>query len=105
MGSYISPVLCKVPIKKNTQNLKSKRLIQLQPLGDEEKQIFSDFKNNKKIKKENVDIDLKRVDELTNVRKREHLHVRDSDSPLKPVFKQSKKLGGKGIENEKKIKR
>ena len=103
MDVYLSPVLCKVPRKKNTQNLKSKGIIQLQPLGDEDKQIFSGFKNSQKNQNEKVDIDLKRVDELTNVRKRENLHIRDSDSPLKPAFKQSKKIGGKTVKNEKKI--
>ena len=101
MDCSMSPVLCKVPRKKNTQNLKSKGIIQLQPLGEEEKQIFSGFKKNEK--KEKEDIDLKRIDELTNVRKRDASHIRDSDSPLKPAFKQSKKIGGKTIKKEKKI--
>ena len=99
----MSPVLCKVPRKKNTQNLKSKGVIELLPLGDEEKQIFSGFKNvknsDKKLKEE---IDLKRVDELTTVRKRNNLNIRDSDSPLKPAFKQSNRIGGKSIRNKKK---
>ena len=101
MDCSMSPVLYKVPRKKNTQNLKSKGIIQLQPLGEEEKQIFSGFKKNEK--KEKEDIDLKRIDELTNVRKRDASHIRDSDSPLKPAFKQSKKIGGKTIKKEKKI--
>ena len=99
----MSPVLCKIPRKKNTQNIK-RGIIQLQPLADDEK-IYSGFKNvkNKKDenKKEKVDIDLKRVDELTTVRKRDNLHIRDSDSPLKPAFKQSKRIG-KNIKNQKK---
>ena len=96
----MSPVLCKVPRKKNTQNLK-RGIIQLQPLGDEEK-IYSGFKNNKKSEKEKEkeNIDLKRVDELTTVRKRDNLNIRE-DSPLKPAFKQSKKIG-KNRKNEKK---
>ena len=100
MDCSMSPVLCKVPRKKNTQNLK-RGIIQLQPLGDDEK-IYSGFKNNKKNEKEKEkeNIDLKRVDELTTVRKRDNLNIRD-DSPLKPAFKQSKKIG-KNRKNEKK---
>ena len=96
----MSPVLCKVPRKKNTQNLKSKGIIQLQPLGDEDKTIYSGFK--KIDKNEKIDIDLKHVDQLTHVKKRDNLHIRDSDSPLKPAFKQSKRIGGKSNKNEKK---
>ena len=99
----ISPVLCKVPRKKNTQNLK-KGVIRLQSLGEDDKQIFSGFKNLKnteKKEKEKEDIDLKRVDELTTVRKRDNLNIRDSDSPLKPAFKQSKKIGGQSIRTDK----
>ena len=75
----MSPVLCKIPRKKNTQNLRGKGIITLQPLGEDEK-IFSGFKNSKKNEnKENEDnIDLKRVDELTTVRKRKdnlNLHL------------------------------
>ena len=94
----MSPVLCKVPRKKNTQNLK-RGIIQLQPLGDEDKTIYSGFKNKNNEKKE--DINLKHVDELTHIKKRD-LHIRDSDSPLKPAFKQSKNVARKSIKNEKK---
>ena len=94
----MSPVLCKVPRKKNTQNLK-RGIIELQPLGDEEKTIYSGFKKIEK--KENLNIDLKHIDELTQIKKRDNLHIRD-DSPLKPAFKQSKKVHRKSIRNEKK---
>ena len=103
MGCSMSPIIGKIPRKKNTQKIK-RGIIQLQPLGDEEKTIYSGFKNVKNKKDEQVkekeDIDLKRVDELTTVRKRDNLHIRDSDSPLKPAFKQSKKVG-KNIKKEK----
>ena len=93
----MSPVLCKVPRKKNTQNLK-RGIIELQPLGDEEKTIYSGFKKIEK--KEKLNIDLKHIDELTHVKKRDNLHIRDSDSPLKPAFKQSKKVGRKSIKRK-----
>jgi hypothetical protein len=105
MGCSMSPIIGKIPRKKNTQKIK-RGIIQLQPLADEEKIICSGFKNVKNKKDEQVkekekeDIDLKRVDELTTVRKRDNLHIRDSDSPLKPAFKQSKKVG-KNIKKEK----
>ena len=102
----MTPVLPKVPRKKITHNLKSKGIIELQPLGEEEKQIFSGFKNSKKsVKLENeIDvIDLKRVEELTNIKKRDNLHIRDSDSPLKPAFKQSKKFRGNSFKNDNNI--
>ena len=98
----MSPVLCKIPRKKNTQNLRGKGIINLQPLGEDEK-IYSGFKNFKKDEnKENENIDLKRVDELTTVRKRkDNLNIVD-DSPLKPAFKQSKRLGGKPLKSNRK---
>ena len=100
----MSPVLCKIPRKKNTQNLRGKGIINLQSLGEDEK-IYSGFKNFKKDEnKENGNIDLKRVDELTTVRKRkDNLNIRD-DSPLKPAFKQSKRLGGKALKSSRKEK-
>ena len=100
----MSPVLCKIPRKKNTQNLRGKGIIQLQPLGDDEK-IFSGFKNSKKnTNKDEDNIDLKRVDELTTVRKRkDNLNIRE-DSPLKPAFKQSKRIGGKPLKSNRKEK-
>ena len=98
----MTPVLGKVPRKKNTQNLKSKGIIHLQPFCDEEKTIYSGFKMNKQNENnEKENIDLKRVDELTNVRKRDNLNIRE-DSPLKPAFKQSKRIKGKTMKNEKK---
>ncbi len=101
----MSPVLCKVPRKKNTQNLKSKGIIQLQPLGEDEK-IFSGFKKNEKKDKEKEkqkeNIDIKRVDQLTTLRKRDNLNIRDSDSPLKPAFKQSRTIAGKAIKGDRK---
>ena len=101
----MSPVLCKIPRKKNTQNLRGKGIITLQPLGDDEK-IFSGFKNSKKnVDKEKEDnIDLKRVDELTTLRKRkDNLNIRE-DSPLKPAFKQSRRIGGKPLKSNRKEK-
>ena len=45
---------------------------------------------------------MKRVDKLTTVRKRkDNLNIRD-DSPLKPAFKQSKRLGGKALKSSRK---
>jgi hypothetical protein len=96
----MTPVLGKVPRKKNSQNLKSKGIIQLQPLGDDEK-IFSGFKKNEKKEIDKINVDLKRVEQLTSTRKRDNLHIRDSDSPLKPAFKQSRKIAGKSIKNDK----
>ena len=101
----MSPVLCKIPRKKNSQNLRGKGIINLQPLGDDEK-IFSGFKNSKKnVDKEKEDnIDLKRVDELTTLRKRkDNLNIRE-DSPLKPAFKQSRRIGGKPLKSNRKEK-
>ena len=75
----------KVPRKKNTSKI-SKGIIKLQPLGEDEKIAPSAFKNKKSEKV----LDYNRVDELTNVKKKKN--VRDSDSPLKPAFKQTKKI-------------
>ena len=99
----MSPVLCKIPRKKNTQNFRGKGIIMLQPLGEEEK-IFSGFKNSKNnMDKEKEDnIDLKRVDELTTVRRRkDNLNIRE-DQPLKPAFKQSRRIGGKTLKSNRK---
>ena len=56
-------------------------------------------------KKENEDnIDLQRVDELTTVReRRDNLNIRE-DSPLKPAFKQSRRIGGKALKSDRKEK-
>ncbi|MBR4261283.1 MAG: hypothetical protein IKQ33_04975, partial [Clostridia bacterium] len=54
--------------------------------GEDEKIAPSAFKNKKSEKA----LDYNRVDELTNVKKKKN--VRDSDSPLKPAFKQTKKI-------------
>ena len=75
----------KVPRKKNTSKI-SKGIIKLQPLGEDEKIAPSAFKNKKSEKA----LDYNRVDELTNVKKKKN--VRDSDSPLKPAFKQTNKI-------------
>ena len=103
-GISMSPVLCKIPRKKNTQDLRGKGIINLQSLEEDEK-IYSGFKNFKKDEnKEKENIDLKRVDELTTVRKRkDNLNVGE-DSPLKPAFKQSKRLGGKALKSSRKEK-
>ena len=58
-----------------------KNIISLKPFDDSDNKIgCSGFK------RESNKIDLKRVDELTTARK---IIIRDSDSPLKPAFKQS----------------
>ena len=72
----MTPILGKVPRKKNTQNLKSKGIIHLQSFCEDEKAIYSGFKTNKlneNTEKENID--LKRVDELKIVRKRDNLKL------------------------------
>jgi len=84
----------KIPKKKNTSKI-SKGFIKLQSL-DEDKIIPSSFKNIKYDK----ELDFKRVDELTN--KKQKREYRDSESPIKPVFKQSSKFGTKINKNEKK---
>ena len=86
----------KVPKKKNTSKI-SKGIIKLQPLGDDDKITPSGFKN----KKSEKELDFKRVDELTHIKKKKN--VRDSDSPLKPAFKQTKKVVTKPKNNEKKM--
>ena len=92
----------KVPRKKNTQSLK-KGIIRLQSLAvDEDRTIYSGFKNIKPEKNEKEDINLKRVDELTTLRKKDILKIRDSDSPLKPAFKQSKRTARGKMKKEKK---
>ena len=85
----------KVPKKKNTSKI-SKGIIRLQGLGDDDKFAPSGFKNQKSEK----ELDYKRVDELTNVKQKKNL--RDSDSPIKPAFKQSKIFGTKAKKHENK---
>jgi Ca2+-binding EF-hand superfamily protein len=85
----------KVPRKKNTSKI-SKGIIRFQPLGDDEKIAPSGFKN----KKSEKELDYKRVDELTHVKKKKN--IRDSDSPLKPAFKQTKKVVANPKKKEKK---
>ena len=84
-----------VPKKKNSQRI-SKGIIKLQALGDDAKTTPSGFKNQKSEK----ELDYKRVDELTHIKKKKN--IRDSDSPLKPAFKQSKIFAAKKNNNEKK---
>ena len=78
------------PKKKNTSKI-SKGIIKLQALGDDEKITpnVSTFKNNSKRLSE-AELDFKRVEDLTNIKKKK---IRESDSPLKPAFKQSKIVG------------
>ena len=85
----------KIPRKKTTSKL-LKGLIELQSLGDDDKLIQSIFKSHKNDK----ELDFKRVDELVNIKKKKE--IRESDSPIKPVFKQSSKFGKKIVKNEKK---
>ena len=82
------------PKKKNTSKI-SKGIIKLQPLGEEDKINPSGFKKEKE-----KELDFKRVDELTHVKKKKE--VRDSESPIKPVFKQTSKFGNKPVKNVKK---
>ena len=83
------------PKKKNTSKM-LKEVIKLQPLGDEDKTTPSSFKNSKNDK----ELDFKRVDELVNIKKKKE--IRDSESPIKPVFRQSSKFGTNLRKNEKK---
>ena len=85
----------KVPRKKNTSKI-LKGIIRLQPEGDDEKIAPSGFKNQKSEK----ELDYKRVDELTHIKKKKN--IRDSDSPLKPAFKQTKKVVANPKKKEKK---
>ena len=80
------------PKKKNTSKI-SKGIIKLQSLDEDPKAMpnVSTFKSNNSVRKSAKELDFKRVDELTNVKKNKN--IRDSDSPLKPAFKQSKKIG------------
>ena len=84
-----------IPKKKNTSKM-LKEVIKLQPLGDEDKTTPSSFKNSKNDK----ELDFKRVDELVTIKKKKE--IRDSESPIKPVFRQSSKFGTNLRKNEKK---
>ena len=84
-----------IPKKKNTSKM-LKGVINLQPLGDEDKIIPSSFKNSKNDK----ELDFKRVDELVTIKKKKE--IKDSESPIKPVFRQSSKFGTNLRKNEKK---
>ena len=90
----MSPVIKKLPKKKYSENFSAHEIIHLQSFANEEKVIYSGFK--KSIQNENNEkIDMKHIDELTSRRKREN--IRDSDSPLKPAFKQTRRIGGKKL--------
>ena len=106
----MSPVLNKKKIlKQNSINIHGQGLINLKPLEDEEKVTISRF-NNKTIKKESKDnasdnesdnvINAERVNELTARKKRDYENIRDSDSPLKIAFKQTKHFGVQTIKGE-----
>ena len=84
-----------IPKKKNTSKI-LKGIIKLQSLGDDDKILPSSFKNLKNDK----ELDFNRVDELVNTKKKKE--IRDSESPIKPVFKQSSKFGKKIKKDEKK---
>ena len=84
-----------IPKKKNTSKT-FKGIIKLQSLGDDDKILPSSFKNPKNDK----ELDFNRVDELVNTKKKKE--IRDSESPIKPVFKQSSKFGKKIKKDEKK---
>ena len=85
----------RIPQKKNTsKTLKGLKelsefseLSELQSLGDDDRMIESIFKNHKY----NDELDLKRVDQLITVKKKKE--IRESESPIRPVFKQSSKFG------------
>ena len=102
----MSPVLDKKKfLKQNSIDIKGRGLINLRPLDNEEKVTISRFKNNSKNKiKDNTSdnendtiINLERVNELTSRKKRDYENIRDSDSPLKVAFKQTKNFGVKPI--------
>ena len=82
-----------MPKKKNS-NFSSLGIIHLKSIDNEDKVNYNAFKNQNENKENdyNNNIDLKRVDELTLSTKKENLNLRDSDSPLKPAFKQSKNI-------------
>ena len=79
----------KMPQKKNTSKTLKRlnELAELRSLGDDDKMIESIFKSHKNDK----ELDLKRIDELIKVKKKKE--IRESDSPIRPVFRQSSKFG------------
>ena len=79
----------KIPQKKNTSKTLKRlnELAELRSLGDDDKMIESIFKSHKNDK----ELDLKRIDELIKVKKKKE--IRESDSPIRPVFRQSSKFG------------
>ena len=99
----MSPCSKKMPKKKNS-NFSSLGIIHLKSIDNEDKVNYNAFKNQNENKENdyNNNIDLKRVDELTLSTKKENLNLRDSDSPLKPAFKQSKNIHHKSLRNEEK---
>ena len=100
----MSPVIKKLPKKKNSENFSAHGIIHLQSFANEERVIYSGFKksiqNENKENENNEKIDMKHIEELTSRRKREN--IRDSDSPLKPAYRQSKRIGGKNLRKEEK---
>ena len=99
----MSPVLKKMPKKKNSINFSAQGIIHLQRIVDDDKEvIYSGFKKNTPNENEDAkaidDIDDNRINELTSRKKRNNENIRE-DSPLKPAFKQSKKIRGKKSEN------
>ena len=98
----MSQVIKKLPKKKNSENFSAHGIIHLQSFANEEKVIYSGFRksiqNENKENENNEKIDMKHIEELTSRRKREN--IRDSDSPLKPAYRQSKRIGGKNLRKE-----
>ena len=92
----MSPVLKKMPKKKNSFNFSAQGVIHLRKLvDDDDKEVIpSGFK--KSVQNVNKDEDKKeeikeeRINELTARKKRDNANIRE-DSPLKPAFKQAKK--------------
>ena len=92
----MSPVLKKMPKKKNSVNFSAQGVIQLRKLvdNDDKEVIPSGFKksvhNVNKDEDKKEEIKEERINELTARKKRDNANIRE-DSPLKPAFKQAKK--------------
>ena len=85
------------PVKRRNTGKIIKGIIKLQSFGEDNNVIPSSFKNLRTDK----ELDFNRVDELVNIKKKKE--IRESESPIKPVFKQSKKFGNKKKEEKKKM--
>ena len=88
----MSPILKKMPKKKNSYNFSHDKIIHLRQTLESKEIIYSGFKKKDELKEEkNTDgINEERINELTSRKKRNNENIRE-DSPLKPAFKQTKK--------------